>query len=142
MVWQTACPLTIRLFRIKTQETHAMHRITNTGRVNLGHLFWLRSLAIIGQLVTIAVVQIFYGAHLPIPAMLLVIGLEMIFNATDVAARRARAARDESRTVRAIVGRSGRAVGVAVSFRRRDQSVRHALHSVARDRRRRACRGR
>ena len=22
-----------------------MHRITNTGRVNLGHLFWLRSLA-------------------------------------------------------------------------------------------------
>ncbi|TCK42212.1 two-component system sensor histidine kinase RegB [Paraburkholderia sp. BL8N3] len=58
-----------------------MHRITNTGRVNLGHLFWLRSLAIIGQLVTIAVVQIFYGANLPIPAMLLVIGLEVIFNA-------------------------------------------------------------
>src|ERR1700678_968322 len=25
-----------------------MHRITNTGRVNLGHLFWLRTLAIIG----------------------------------------------------------------------------------------------
>ena len=57
-----------------------MHRITNTGRVNLGHLFWLRSLAIIGQLVTIAVVQIFIGVHLPVPAMLLVIGLEMIFN--------------------------------------------------------------
>ena len=37
-----------------------MHRITNTGRVNLGHLFWLRSLAIIGQLMTIAFVQIFY----------------------------------------------------------------------------------
>jgi len=33
-----------------------MHRITNTGRVNLGHLFWLRSLAIIGQLTTIVVV--------------------------------------------------------------------------------------
>lgn len=57
-----------------------MHRITNTGRVNLGHLFWLRSLAIIGQLVTIAVVQIFYGAHLPIPAMLLVISMEIVFN--------------------------------------------------------------
>src|ERR1700761_8780260 len=58
-----------------------MHRITNPGRVNLGHLFWLRSLAIIGQLVTIAVVQIFIGVHLPLQAMLLVIGLEMVFNA-------------------------------------------------------------
>ncbi|WP_062601740.1 ATP-binding protein [Caballeronia calidae] len=57
-----------------------MHRITTTGRVNLGHLFWLRSLAIIGQLTTIAVVQIFFGAKLPLPAMLLVIALEMIFN--------------------------------------------------------------
>lgn len=57
-----------------------MHRITNSGRVNLGHLFWLRSLAIIGQLSTIAVVQIFYGAKLPLPAMLLVIALEMVFN--------------------------------------------------------------
>ena len=58
-----------------------MHRITITGRVNLGHLFWLRSLAIIGQLVTIAVVQIFVGVHLPLPAMLLVISLEVVFNA-------------------------------------------------------------
>ncbi|HZZ02962.1 MAG TPA: sensor histidine kinase, partial [Paraburkholderia sp.] len=57
-----------------------MHRITNTGRVNLGHLFWLRSLAIIGQLVTIAFVQTFIGVHLPLPAMLLVIALEVIFN--------------------------------------------------------------
>lgn len=57
-----------------------MHRITNTGRVNLGHLFWLRCLAIIGQLVTIAVVQSFVGVHLPLPAMLLVIGLEVLFN--------------------------------------------------------------
>ena len=57
-----------------------MHRITNTGRVNLGHLFWLRSLAIIGQLMTIAFVQIFFGVHLPLPAMLLVIALEVIFN--------------------------------------------------------------
>ena len=58
-----------------------MHRITNTGRVNLGHLFWLRNLAIIGQLATIAVVQMFFGVHLPLPAMLMVIGLEVIFNA-------------------------------------------------------------
>lgn len=57
-----------------------MHRITNTGRVNLGHLFWLRSLAIIGQLMTIAFVQSFIGVHLPLPAMLLVIALEVIFN--------------------------------------------------------------
>ncbi|MGF6570199.1 two-component system, sensor histidine kinase RegB [Paraburkholderia fungorum] len=58
-----------------------MHRITNTGRVNLGHLFWLRSLAIIGQLMTIAAVQTFIGVHLPLPAMLLVISLEVLFNA-------------------------------------------------------------
>jgi two-component system sensor histidine kinase RegB len=58
-----------------------MHRITNTGRVNLGHLFWLRSLAIIGQLMTIAFVQTFIGVHLPLPAMLLVIALEVVFNA-------------------------------------------------------------
>jgi len=58
-----------------------MHRITNTGRVNLGHLFWLRSLAIIGQLVTIAVVQTFYGAHLPLAAMLTIVALEVLFNA-------------------------------------------------------------
>jgi two-component system, sensor histidine kinase RegB len=58
-----------------------MHRITHTGRVNLGHLFWLRCLAIIGQLVTIAVVQRFFGVILPLPAMLIVIGLEVIFNA-------------------------------------------------------------
>jgi two-component system, sensor histidine kinase RegB len=57
-----------------------MHRITITGRVNLGHLFWLRSLAIIGQLITIAFVQIFVGVKLPLPAMLLVISLEVIFN--------------------------------------------------------------
>ncbi|RKP49439.1 ATP-binding protein [Trinickia fusca] len=58
-----------------------MHRNNSTGRVNLGHLFWLRCLAIIGQLVTIAVVQQFIGVHLPLPAMLLVIALEVIFNA-------------------------------------------------------------
>jgi len=58
-----------------------MHRITNTGRVNLSHLFWLRCLAIIGQLITIAFVQIFIGVQLPLPAMLLVIGLEAAFNA-------------------------------------------------------------
>src|SRR6202790_1027129 len=58
-----------------------MHRTTNTGRVNLGHLFWLRSLAIIGQLVTIAVVQTFYGSHLPLAAMVTIVALEVLFNA-------------------------------------------------------------
>lgn len=58
-----------------------MQRITTTGRVNLGNLFWLRTLAIIGQLVTIAVAQVFFGANLPLPAMLSVIALEVVFNA-------------------------------------------------------------
>ncbi|AOJ70398.1 MULTISPECIES: ATP-binding protein [Burkholderia] len=58
-----------------------MQRITTTGRVNLSHLFWLRNLAIIGQLVTIAVVQTYFGVHLPLPAMLMVIALEIVFNA-------------------------------------------------------------
>ena len=49
--------------------------------MNLGHLFWLRCLAIIGQLVTIAVVQTFFGVTLPLPAMLIIIALEAIFNA-------------------------------------------------------------
>ncbi|MGS0892999.1 ATP-binding protein [Burkholderia stagnalis] len=58
-----------------------MQRITTTGRVNLSHLFWLRNLAIIGQLATIGVVQTCFGAHLPLPAMLMVIALEIVFNA-------------------------------------------------------------
>ncbi len=58
-----------------------MHRITNTSRVNLGHLFWLRCLAIVGQIMTIAVVERFFGVHLPLPAMIMVIGLEAVFNA-------------------------------------------------------------
>jgi two-component system sensor histidine kinase RegB len=58
-----------------------MSRYANPGRVNLSHMFWLRSLAIIGQLITIAVVQIYFGVHLPLPAMLGVIALEAIFNA-------------------------------------------------------------
>lgn len=57
-----------------------MHRITVSARVNLGHLFWLRSLAIIGQLCTIAFVQFFLGVHLPVPAMLFVIAMEVAFN--------------------------------------------------------------
>ncbi|KVC26430.1 ATP-binding protein [Burkholderia pseudomultivorans] len=57
-----------------------MQRITTTGRVNLSHLFWLRNLAIIGQLVTIGVVQTYFGVHLPLPAMLMVIALEIVFN--------------------------------------------------------------
>ena len=57
-----------------------MYRITVSARVNLSHLFWLRSLAIIGQLCTIAVVQFFFGVHLPLPAMLFVIAMEVAFN--------------------------------------------------------------
>jgi two-component system sensor histidine kinase RegB len=57
-----------------------MHRITLSARVNLGHLFWLRSLAILGQLCTIAIVQFFFGVHLPLPAMLFVVALEIVFN--------------------------------------------------------------
>ncbi|MEX3843113.1 ATP-binding protein [Paraburkholderia sp. BR10882] len=57
-----------------------MHRITVSARVNLSHLFWLRSLAIIGQLCTIAFVQLFIGVQLPLPAMLFVIAMEVAFN--------------------------------------------------------------
>ena len=58
-----------------------MSPITQTGRVHLDQLFWLRCLAIIGQFVTIAVVEIFLQVHLPLAAMLSVIGLEIAFNA-------------------------------------------------------------
>jgi len=60
--------------------TGSMHRITVSASVNLGHLFWLRSLAIIGQLCTIAFVQMFMGVRLPLPAMLFVISMEVLFN--------------------------------------------------------------
>ncbi len=54
---------------------------TQTGRVHLAQLFWLRCLAIIGQFVTIGVVEIFLQVHLPLAAMLTVISLEIAFNA-------------------------------------------------------------
>jgi two-component system sensor histidine kinase RegB len=57
-----------------------MHRVTVSASVNLSHLFWLRSLAIIGQLCTIAFVQFFFGVKLPLPAMLFVIAMEVAFN--------------------------------------------------------------
>lgn len=57
-----------------------MHRITVSASVNLGHLFWLRTLAIIGQLCTIAFVQLFMGVRLPLPAMLFVVAMEVLFN--------------------------------------------------------------
>ena len=110
-----------------------MHRITNTGRVNLGHLFWLRSLAIIGQLPTIAFVQIFFGVHLPLPAMLLVIALEVIFNGLTLVACFATAARVQSRTVRPDLGRSRRVVGAAVPLRWHHQPIRFAVPALARD---------
>jgi two-component system, sensor histidine kinase RegB len=58
-----------------------MNPLSQTGRVHLEQLFWLRCLAIIGQFVTIAVVEIFLHVHLPLAAMFTVISLEIAFNA-------------------------------------------------------------
>ena len=71
-----------------------MNRFSNSPRVNLSQLFWLRCLAIVGQLLTIAVVQNLLGVHLPIAAMLFVIALEALFNAATF--WRASEARTES----------------------------------------------
>lgn len=71
-----------------------MNRFSNSPRVNLSQLFWLRCLAIVGQLLTIAVVQNLLGVHLPIAAMLFVIALEALFNAATF--WRANEARTES----------------------------------------------
>ncbi|CAB3778992.1 ATP-binding protein [Pararobbsia alpina] len=57
-----------------------MSRFNNSPRVNLRQLFWLRCLAIAGQLLTIASVQILLGVHLPLAAMLFVVALEALFN--------------------------------------------------------------
>lgn len=57
-----------------------MQRVPVSAHVNLWHLFWLRNFAIGSQLCTIAFVQFFLGAHLPLPAMLFVIALEVLFN--------------------------------------------------------------
>jgi two-component system sensor histidine kinase RegB len=59
-----------------------MNRFNNSPRVNLRQLFWLRCLAIAGQLLTIACVQFVLGVHLPLAAMLFVIALETLFNAS------------------------------------------------------------
>jgi len=59
-----------------------MTRFNNSPRVNLRQLFWLRCLAIAGQLLTIACVQVLLGVHLPLAAMLFVIALEALFNAS------------------------------------------------------------
>ncbi|MGI4815381.1 MAG: ATP-binding protein [Janthinobacterium lividum] len=58
-----------------------MNRISFLGHVNLAQLFWLRCLAIIGQLVTIDIATRFFGVTLPIAAMLVIIGMETLFNA-------------------------------------------------------------
>lgn len=52
-----------------------------SNHVNLSHLFWLRCCAIGGQLIAIVVASLFFGVHLPLAPMLIVIGLEVIFNA-------------------------------------------------------------
>ena len=71
-----------------------MNRFSNSPRVNLSQLFWLRCLAIVGQLLTIVVVQTLLGVHLPVAAMLIVIALEALFNAATF--WRANEARTES----------------------------------------------
>ncbi|HTJ91496.1 MAG TPA: ATP-binding protein [Pararobbsia sp.] len=71
-----------------------MNRFSNSPRVNLSQLFWLRCLAIVGQLLTIAVAQHVLGVHLPVAAMLIVIALEALFNAATF--WRANEARTES----------------------------------------------
>lgn len=58
-----------------------MTPLTQTGRLHLDQLFWLRCLAIAGQFVTIAVVELLLHVHLPLVAMLCVIALEIVFNA-------------------------------------------------------------
>ncbi|SDV50298.1 sensor histidine kinase [Chitinasiproducens palmae] len=58
-----------------------MESFLDNGRLNLRHLFWLRCLAIAGQLTTIGVTQLFFGAQLPMMAMSVVVALEILFNA-------------------------------------------------------------
>lgn len=74
--------------------TLQMNRFSNSPRVNLSQLFWLRCLAIAGQLLTIVVAQNLLGVHLPVAAMLFVIALEALFNAATF--WRANEARTES----------------------------------------------
>lgn len=58
-------------------------------RANVVQLFWLRCLAIVGQLATIGVVQLWLGVRLPLEPMLTIIALEVLFNVlTWVRARR------------------------------------------------------
>lgn len=63
-------------------------------RANLAQLFWLRCLAITGQLVTIAVVQGWLGVNLPVAPMLAIVAMEVLFNVmTWVRVRMTRRAR-------------------------------------------------
>jgi two-component system sensor histidine kinase RegB len=85
---------TLRGFSDLNRYTEQMTRFNNSPRVNLRQLFWLRCLAIVGQLLTIACVQNLLGVHLPLAAMLFVIALEALFNASTF--WRANQARTES----------------------------------------------
>ncbi|GAB3629467.1 two-component sensor histidine kinase [Pandoraea terrae] len=59
-------------------------------RTNVAQLFWLRCLAIVGQLATIGVAQMWLGVRLPLEPMLTIVALEALFNAlTWLRARRA-----------------------------------------------------
>lgn len=49
-------------------------------RTNVVQLFWLRCLAIFGQLATIGVAQLWLGVRLPLEPMLTIVALEVLFN--------------------------------------------------------------
>lgn len=58
-------------------------------RTNVVQLFWLRCLAIVGQLATIGVAQLWLGVRLPLEPMLTIVALEVLFNVlTWIRARR------------------------------------------------------
>lgn len=61
-----------------------MNDITQTGHLNLSHLFWLRCVAITGQALAIIVADIGLNIQLPLLPMAAVIILEIAFNAATL----------------------------------------------------------
>jgi len=61
-----------------------MNDISQTGHLNLSHLFWLRCVAITGQALAIIVVDVGLGIRLPLLPMAAVIILEIAFNAATL----------------------------------------------------------
>jgi two-component system sensor histidine kinase RegB len=61
-----------------------MNDITQTGHLNLSHLFWLRCVAITGQALAIIVADVGLNIQLPLLPMAAVIILEIAFNAATL----------------------------------------------------------